>query len=98
MQRVLNTLCSASEVPLRIYGKAPRSDSCMEEDSVVLRLNDREQREAFHTIPSARIHSENRHTISTGRGPDHSGGVQSRSVNGTGQTKRTHDGVPVKRE
>ena len=58
----------------------------------------REQREAFHTIPTARTHNENRHTISTGRGPDHSAGVQSRSINGTGQTKRTHDGVPIKRE
>lgn len=58
----------------------------------------REQREAFHTVPSARIHNENRPTISTGRAPDHAGGVQIRSVNGTGAAKRTHDGVAVKRE
>ena len=58
----------------------------------------REQREAFQTIPSARIHSENSPTMSAGRGPDHAGGVQIRGVNGALATKRTHDGMPVKRE
>jgi hypothetical protein len=58
----------------------------------------RDQREAFHTVPSARVHGESRPTMSTGRGPDHAGGVQSRDVNGPGAKKRTHDGVPVKRE
>jgi hypothetical protein len=58
----------------------------------------REQRDAFQTIPSSRVHGDNRAGTSstTGRGPDYAGGVQERS--GNTASKRTHDGVPVKRE
>ena len=53
----------------------------------------KEQREAFRTIPSSRSQPEDRAGTSAGRRPDHAGGVQER-----GSSKRTHDGVPVKRE
>jgi hypothetical protein len=64
------------------------------------RLADRqqEQREAFNIVPPARPVSNMTSTARSGsrRGPDYAGGVQERRMNGA--TKRTHLGVPVKRE